>query len=138
MKFRVSTAAALASARGIAAIARPISRRAQQFYRACKHRRDLAVLAELDDRMLADIGLTRSDLSEAIGQPWWRAPTAALPRRAAAAPLNEMGSKIKRWWLGGDKNRRALAALDDDQLCNLSEIGLQVRREARRERATAS
>ena len=96
------------------------------------------MLLRADDRMLADIGLTRSDLREAIGQPLWRAPAAALPRRAAAAPLNQMGSKIKRWWLGADENRRALAELGDDQLCNLSEIGLQVRREARRERATAS
>ena len=40
----------------------------------------------------------------------------------------------KRWWLDCDKSRRALAALDDDQLSNLSIIGRQLRREARQAR----
>jgi uncharacterized protein YjiS (DUF1127 family) len=39
-------------------------------------------------------------------------------------------SKLRRWWLHRDKSRRALAALDDGQLCNLSDIGRQIRREA--------
>ena len=41
-------------------------------------------------------------------------------------------SELRRWWLHRDKSRRALAALDDGQLCNLSDIGRQLRREARR------
>ena len=32
---------------------------------ALKHRRELAHLADFDDRMLADIGLTRTDLRDA-------------------------------------------------------------------------
>jgi uncharacterized protein YjiS (DUF1127 family) len=43
-----------------------------------RHRRDIELLASLDDRMLADIGLTRSDLHEAIAEPRWRDPTALL------------------------------------------------------------
>jgi hypothetical protein len=44
---------------------------------------------------------------------------------------------LKRWWLERDKGRialAALAALDDDQLSNLSEIGCKMRRDARRGR----
>jgi hypothetical protein len=37
-----------------------------------------------------------------------------------------------RWRSQPDPNRRALAALDDGQLHNLSELGQQVRREERR------
>jgi uncharacterized protein YjiS (DUF1127 family) len=47
-----------------------------------EHRRDAAILARLDDRMLADIGLTRSDLRDALSQPPWRDPTAVLVTRA--------------------------------------------------------
>src|ERR1051326_5596868 len=43
-------------------------------------------------------------------------------------------AKLRRWWLDRDKSRRALAALDDEEVGNLSEIGRQIRREARRAR----
>jgi uncharacterized protein YjiS (DUF1127 family) len=46
-----------------------------------KHRRELARLADLDDHMLADIGLTRSDLHLAHCEPLWRDPTSILERR---------------------------------------------------------
>jgi uncharacterized protein YjiS (DUF1127 family) len=49
---------------------------------AIKHRRDLARLADIDDRMLADIGLKRSDLRDAYSEPLWRDPTSLLARRA--------------------------------------------------------
>jgi uncharacterized protein YjiS (DUF1127 family) len=44
-------------------------------------RRDLAQLVDLDDRMLADIGLTRSDLHAAQSVPPWEDPTSLLQRR---------------------------------------------------------
>lgn len=50
--------------------------------RALKHRHDAQILAGMDDRMLADIGLTRSDLRDAYGEPLWRDPTAILVNRA--------------------------------------------------------
>jgi uncharacterized protein YjiS (DUF1127 family) len=45
---------------------------------AIKHRRELSRLAELDDRMLADIGLRRSDLQAASSAPLWLDPTSFL------------------------------------------------------------
>jgi uncharacterized protein YjiS (DUF1127 family) len=48
---------------------------------AWRHRRDAVALAAFDDRMLADIGLTRCDLNDALAQPLWRDPTAVLARR---------------------------------------------------------
>jgi uncharacterized protein YjiS (DUF1127 family) len=48
---------------------------------AIKHRRELSRLADLDDHMLADIGLTRSDLYVAYCEPLWRDPASILERR---------------------------------------------------------
>ncbi len=45
------------------------------------HRRQLARLGDRDDRMLADIGLTRCDLTAARSAPLWQNPTALLKRR---------------------------------------------------------
>jgi hypothetical protein len=47
--------------------------------------------------------------------------------------VGSSASKLRRWWLGRDKSRIALATLDDDQLCNLSNIGRQIRHETQRE-----
>ena len=54
----------------------------QKLGRALKHRRDASLLAGLDDRMLGDIGLTRSDLRDAYAEPLWRDPTDVLAGRA--------------------------------------------------------
>jgi len=54
----------------------------RRIVRALKNRRDATLLAELDARMLADIGLTRSDLRDAYAEPLWRDPTDILARRA--------------------------------------------------------
>jgi uncharacterized protein YjiS (DUF1127 family) len=48
-----------------------------------KNRRDAMQLATLDDHMLADIGLTRSDLRDAYSEPLWHDPTDVLAQRAA-------------------------------------------------------
>ncbi len=40
------------------------------------------VLARLDRRMLADIGLTRSDVHDAFSTPLWEDPTTLLSERA--------------------------------------------------------
>src|SRR6516162_6438787 len=47
-------------------------------------RRELARLADLDDRMLADIGLTRSDLLVAGSAPLWQNPTSILEQRVGS------------------------------------------------------
>lgn len=66
---------------GLIALAGIVVRGLQQFARAAKHRHDAAMLASLDDRMLADIGLTRGDLRDAFSQPLWQDPTAVLVSR---------------------------------------------------------
>ncbi len=50
--------------------------------RAIKNRHSAAMLARLDDRMLADIGITRSDLRDAYSEPLWHDPTDVLAQRA--------------------------------------------------------
>lgn len=47
-------------------------------YRVFANRRSAARLADLDDRMLEDIGLSRADLRIALSQPVWSDPTADL------------------------------------------------------------
>ena len=46
------------------------------------------MLTGLDDRMLADIGLTRGDLRDAYSEPVWRDPTAILVSRAQERRVN--------------------------------------------------
>jgi len=50
--------------------------------RAARHRADLALLASLDDRGLADIGLYRGDLRDATALPLAADPTSMLSERA--------------------------------------------------------
>ena len=59
--------------------------------RLLKHRRNARMLAGMDDRMLADIGLTRSDLRDAYAQPLWRDPTDVLAGRARDKRINRRG-----------------------------------------------
>lgn len=56
---------------------------AARIFRAAKNRHSARMLARLDDRQLADIGLTRSDLRDAYAEPLWEDPTSVLARRAA-------------------------------------------------------
>ena len=64
-----------------AAMAEAAAFLARRIAAAWRHRHDAAVLAGMDDRLLADIGLTRADLNDAIAEPLWRDPTAVLARR---------------------------------------------------------
>ncbi|QRM28486.1 DUF1127 domain-containing protein [Microvirga sp. VF16] len=50
--------------------------------KALQHRREVKNLAEFDDRMLADIGLTRSDVTSALDEPLTRNPSWVLVRNA--------------------------------------------------------
>jgi len=62
--------------------------RARDILQFLKNRRDAASLSGLDDRMLADIGLTRGDLRDAYSEPVWRDPTAILVSRAHERRIN--------------------------------------------------
>ena len=59
-----------------------VALRAVEFYRSFKSRHEMRMLAGFDDRMLADIGLTRGDLRDAVSEPLWRDPTNVLVKRA--------------------------------------------------------
>jgi uncharacterized protein YjiS (DUF1127 family) len=51
------------------------------WHRRASMRRDLRTVCELDDHLLKDIGLTRSEVRREAMQPFWRAggPAAPMP-----------------------------------------------------------
>jgi uncharacterized protein YjiS (DUF1127 family) len=59
----------------------------RDFVRSCadlikvvRDRRDILSLAEMDERMLKDIGLSRSDVDEALAEPFYQSPSWVLVR----------------------------------------------------------
>ena len=60
----------------------------KQLAQARRHRREARALAGLDRYMLADIGITRSDLRDAFSQPFWEDPTELLSERAGERRSN--------------------------------------------------
>jgi uncharacterized protein YjiS (DUF1127 family) len=70
-------------ARVLVAVGAGLAAGVAKIARALKNRREAASLAGMDDRMLADIGLTRSDLRDAYSEPLWHDPTDVLAQRAA-------------------------------------------------------
>src|SRR5690349_24646986 len=60
----------------------------KELARARRHRREANVLAGLDRRMLADIGITRADVRDAFSEPFWDDPTALLRERAIERRLS--------------------------------------------------
>ena len=64
-----------------AAVGMTVARIGRWLVDAWRHRHDAVALAAFDDRMLADIGLTRGDLNDALAEPLWRDPTSVLARR---------------------------------------------------------
>lgn len=65
--------------------------RAVKFIEQTQHRRAAQMLSKLDDRMLADIGLTRSDLRDAYAVSPWKDPTSLLRARALERRLARHG-----------------------------------------------
>jgi uncharacterized protein YjiS (DUF1127 family) len=76
------------------AIAGSLVVRARHFTQLVKNRRDATMLAGLDDRMLADIGLTRGDLRDAYSEPVWSDPTAILVSRAHERRVNRRRASV--------------------------------------------
>jgi uncharacterized protein YjiS (DUF1127 family) len=57
-------------------------RQVAELVRAIEHRREVRHLAELDERFLKDIGLSRSDVASALSEPLYRNPSILLVRSA--------------------------------------------------------
>lgn len=67
----------------LAIVARPagaLARRIGRILTAFEHRREVRQLAELDDRILKDIGLSRGDVETALLEPMFRNPSVLLVR----------------------------------------------------------
>ena len=77
-RHQIVQESAIALLGAIRALAAPVADRIARVAKILRHRRDLELLAGLDDRMLKDIGLTRSDLRFALSEPFWRDPGAVL------------------------------------------------------------
>lgn len=58
-----------------------LARRVRKLPKALAHRDQLRRLAECDDHVLADIGLTRKHVDAALFAPFWHDPTEELVRR---------------------------------------------------------
>jgi len=82
MTFYADTQTPSHFARMVNAVAGIVVARTRAVFQTLKNRRDAAVLTGLDDRMLADIGLTRGDVRDAYSEPVWRDPTTILVSRA--------------------------------------------------------
>ena len=78
----LTISAAAPWARALAALAGRAGRGLKRIAERIKNRRDAMRLVDLDDRMLADIGITRSDLRDAYSGAPWRDPSELLARRA--------------------------------------------------------
>lgn len=73
------------------ALTRLATRHLARLDRAMRNRQAMRVLARMDDRMLADIGLTRADLRDAFAQSPWCDPSNLLRARALERRLARLG-----------------------------------------------
>lgn len=64
-----------------------VLRRAQDVFGAWKGRREVATLTDFDDHLLADIGLTRGDVREALDLPFSYDPGRELQVRASRSRM---------------------------------------------------
>jgi uncharacterized protein YjiS (DUF1127 family) len=71
-----------------------VTRWVKEIARARRHRREVAILAGLDRRMLADIGINRADLNDAFSAPFWDDPTALLHERVNERRLNRSALRV--------------------------------------------
>jgi uncharacterized protein YjiS (DUF1127 family) len=67
-----------------------ISRAGRDLFRSLRHRREIKALADLDDRLLKDVGLTRGDVQGALSEPLLRNPSTVLVRSAERHSRAEM------------------------------------------------
>ena len=85
-----------ALARAFASLLALVTHWLKSLAKARRNRRDARILAGLDRRMLADIGITRADVRDAFSEPFWEDPTALLRERAMERRLNRAVSRTPR------------------------------------------
>src|SRR5438270_723078 len=93
MNFPVLPIGAGVLSRAMASLLALTGRWAKIVAKARRNRQDARKLAGLDRRMLADIGLTRSDVNDAFSEPFWEDPTALLRERAIERRMNRIGGR---------------------------------------------
>jgi uncharacterized protein YjiS (DUF1127 family) len=74
--------AGAAALRGSFAVLALVTRWLKDLARARRHRREARALAGLDRHMLADIGVSAADVSDAFSSRFWEDPTELLCERA--------------------------------------------------------
>jgi uncharacterized protein YjiS (DUF1127 family) len=79
---------AAAFGRALAAFATAFTQQVKAVIRALRNRRQANALANLDPRMLKDIGISRADLNDAFSSPLWEDPTSLLRERAIERRMN--------------------------------------------------
>jgi len=87
----LSHAVSMQLGRMLTSFGRRLTRRLQNLSRAVEYRREVQVLARFDDRMLADIGLSRADVQDAASGSMLGNPTALLRARALERRLARRG-----------------------------------------------
>jgi uncharacterized protein YjiS (DUF1127 family) len=93
-QYPVLPIAAGTLARVFAALVAPVVMSSKAIARALRHRREANVLARLDRHMLADIGITRTDVRDAFSAPVWEDPTALLSDRVNERRHNRPSSRL--------------------------------------------
>jgi len=116
-QYPVVPVAAGTLVRVLAELMLPVVKVLKTVERALRHRREANVLARLDRHMLADIGLTRSDVQDAFSSPLWEDPTELLSERARERRIGRLTVRHFGTPVSGNENfsqpahRRALPLL---------------------------
>jgi uncharacterized protein YjiS (DUF1127 family) len=110
ISFPVLPVAGSAVLRAFASVLAFVTRWVRQLLRARRHWHEATALAGLDRRMLADIGITRSDVNDAFSEPFWDDPTALLRERALERRLS-MPHNVENGFRRPPTNRPARQAM---------------------------
>jgi uncharacterized protein YjiS (DUF1127 family) len=98
--FPVLPIGAGALARALASVLALVTYWLKELMRARRNRRQASLLAGLDRRMLADIGINRADVNDAFSEPFWEDPTALLRERAIERRMNRVENGFHRPSIG--------------------------------------